>query len=129
MTRQARLEPEFAHFYPGVEPDTGTPPPRWRTRCWRCRLLLPSGGFVLDDRAMSGGHFEFRGGAGPRLGAPDRLALVRAPSARSERRWVSAARGGAREEQSHLGHQGVRRERLLDEVELRQEAAGHTSSA
>jgi len=22
MTRQARLKPEFAHYYPGVEPDT-----------------------------------------------------------------------------------------------------------
>ena len=39
------------------------------------RLLLPSGGFVLNERALSGGHFEFRGGAGPRLTAPERLAL------------------------------------------------------
>ena len=37
-----------------------------------CRLLLPSGGFALHERAMSGGHFEFRGGAGPRFTAPDR---------------------------------------------------------
>ena len=38
-------------------------------------FLLASGGFVLHERAMSGGHFEFRGGGGPRLAAPDRLAL------------------------------------------------------
>ena len=40
-----------------------------------CRLLLPSGGFVLNERAMSGGHFEFRGGGGPRCAPPERLAL------------------------------------------------------
>lgn len=75
MTRQARLKPEFAHFYPGVEPDTWHPAAALADRVLGCRLLLPSGGFVLRERAMSGGHFEFRGGAGPRLGAPDRLAL------------------------------------------------------
>jgi hypothetical protein len=38
-----------------------------------CRLLLPSGGFVLSDRALNAGHFEFRGGSGPRVVAPERL--------------------------------------------------------
>ena len=75
MIRQAQLKPEFAHFYPGVEPDTWHPAAALADRVLGCRLLLPSGGFVLYERAMSGGHFEFRGGAGPRLSAPDRLAL------------------------------------------------------
>ena len=75
MTRQARLKPEFAHFYPGVEPDTWHPAAALADRVLGCRLLLPSGGFVLRERAMSGGHFEFRGGGGPRRAAPDRLAL------------------------------------------------------
>ena len=38
-----------------------------------CRLLLPSGGFVLSDRALNAGHFEFRGGSGSRVIAPERL--------------------------------------------------------
>ena len=75
MLRQARLKPEFAHLYPGVEPDTWHPAAALADRVLGCRLLLPSGGFVLHERAMSGGHFEFRGGSGPRLAAPDRLAL------------------------------------------------------
>ena len=72
MTRQARLKPEFAHFYPGVEPDAWHPAAELADQVLACRLLLPSGGFVLHERAMSGGHFEFRGGARPRLAAPNR---------------------------------------------------------
>ena len=75
MKREARLKPEFAHLYPGVKPDTWHAAAELADKVLACRLLLPSGGFVLDVRAMSGGQFEFRGGAGPRLAAPDRLAL------------------------------------------------------
>jgi hypothetical protein len=75
MIRQARLKPEFAHFYPGVEPDTWHSAAELADEVLACRLRLPSGGFVLHERAMSGGHFEFRGGAQPRLAAPNRLAL------------------------------------------------------
>ena len=75
MMRQARLKPEFAHLYPGLKPDTWHAAAELADKVLACRLLLPSGGFVMDVRAMSGGHFEFRGGAGPRLSAPDRLAL------------------------------------------------------
>jgi hypothetical protein len=73
--REARLKPEHSHLYPGVEPD------RWEgarvlsDKVLACRLLQPSGGFVLNERALHPEHFEFRGGAGPRLVAPDRLAL------------------------------------------------------
>jgi hypothetical protein len=75
MMRQARLKPEFAHFYPGVEPDTWQPAAELADKVLACRLLQPSGGFVLHERALSSGHFEFSGGAQPRLAAPDRLAL------------------------------------------------------
>jgi hypothetical protein len=74
MPREARLKPEFAHLYPGIAAD------RWEgarvlsDKVLACRLLLPSGGFVLNDRALHPDHFEFRAGAGPRLVAPDRLA-------------------------------------------------------
>ena len=73
--REARLKPEHAHLYPGVEPN------RWEgarvlsDKVLACRLLQPSGGFVLNERALHPEHFEFRGGTGPRLVAPDRLAL------------------------------------------------------
>jgi hypothetical protein len=75
MTRQARLKPEFAHYYPVVEPDTWYAAAALADKVLACRLLLPSGGFVLNERAMSGGHFEFRGGGGPRSAPPERLAL------------------------------------------------------
>ena len=75
MTREARLKPEHAHLYPDIEPG------RWESagvladRALACRLLLPSSGFVLNERVLGGGHFDFRGGAGPRKAAPERLAL------------------------------------------------------
>jgi hypothetical protein len=75
MTRQARLKPEFAHLYPGVEPDAWHAAAALADTVLACRLLRPSGGFGLNDRAMSGGHFEFRGGAAPRTPPPERLAL------------------------------------------------------
>jgi hypothetical protein len=75
MQREARLKPEHAHLYPGIEPN------RWEgarvlsDKVLAVRLLLPSAGFVLNERALHPEHFEFRGGDGPRLAAPDRLAL------------------------------------------------------
>jgi hypothetical protein len=75
MQREARLRPEHAQLYPGVEPN------RWECarvlsdKVLACRLLMPSGGFVLNERALHAEHFEFRGGEGPRVVVPDRLAL------------------------------------------------------
>ena len=75
MQREARLRLEHAHLYPGVEPN------RWECarvlsdKVLACRLLMPSGGFVLNERALHAEHFEFRGGEGPRTVVPDRLAL------------------------------------------------------
>jgi hypothetical protein len=79
MKREARLKPEHAHLYPGVEPGTWQPAAALADRVLACRLMSPSGGFGLMERALSGGQFEFRGGAGRRLAAPDRL--VRDPRA------------------------------------------------
>ena len=62
MQREARLKPEHAHLYPGIQPD------RWEgarilsDKVLACRLLQPSGGFVLNERALHPEHFEFRGG-------------------------------------------------------------------
>jgi hypothetical protein len=74
MTREARLRPEHAHLYPGIEPGVWEPAVELADRALACRLLQPSGGFALAARALGGGHFEFRGGSAPRLGRPLRLA-------------------------------------------------------
>lgn len=74
MTREARLKPEFAHLYPGIEPGTWETAAELAERALACRLLLPSDGFVLSTRTLGGGRFDFRGGAGPRLTRPLRLA-------------------------------------------------------
>lgn len=74
MTREARLKPEYAHFYPGIEPGMWEAAAELAERVIVCRLLLPSEGFGLAVRTLAGGHFEFRGGQGPRLARPRRLA-------------------------------------------------------
>jgi hypothetical protein len=74
MTREARLRPEYAHLYPGIEPGTWEAAADLAERVLVCRLLLPSNGFALGVRTLGGGHFEFRGGRGPRLARPLRLA-------------------------------------------------------
>ena len=58
-----------------MEPDTWHPAAALADKVLGCRLLLPSGGFVLHERAMSGGTSSFAVAHGPRLAAPDRLAL------------------------------------------------------
>jgi hypothetical protein len=75
MKREARLKPEHAHLYPGIEPGAWEAARVLADKVLSCRLLLPSGGFVLNERALHPEHFEFRGGVGARLVVPDRLAL------------------------------------------------------
>ncbi|MDQ3136858.1 MAG: hypothetical protein M3Q93_04655 [Gemmatimonadota bacterium] len=75
MKREALLKLEHAHLYPGVAPSTWEGAGVLADKVLACRLLLPSGGFVLYERALHPEHFEFRGGTGPRLTVPDRLAL------------------------------------------------------
>jgi hypothetical protein len=74
MRREARLKVEHARLYPGVESGMWESAAVLGEKVLACRLLLPSGGFVLSDRALNAGHFEFRGGSGPRMIAPERLA-------------------------------------------------------
>jgi hypothetical protein len=61
--REARLKPEFASQYPGLEPGI------WETATVLADLLLaqhflrPSPGYMLSNRVLPEEHFEFRGGA------------------------------------------------------------------
>jgi hypothetical protein len=73
MRREARLKVEHAQLYPGIAPGVWEPAAVLGEKVLACRLLLPSGGFVLSDRALNAGHFDFRGGSGPRVVAPERL--------------------------------------------------------
>ena len=73
MRREARLRVEHAHLYPGVEPGVWESAAVLGEKVLACRLLLPSSGFVLSDRALNAGHFEFRGGSSARVLAPERL--------------------------------------------------------
>jgi hypothetical protein len=74
MRREARLRQEYAHLYPGLEPGVWESAAVLADRVLACRLLLPSGGFVLSDRVLGAGHFEFRGGTPPRGVGPEKLA-------------------------------------------------------
>ena len=73
MRREARLKVEHAHLYPGVDSGVWESAAVLGEKVLACRLLLPSGGFVLSDRALNAGHFEFRGGSGSRMVPPERL--------------------------------------------------------
>ncbi|HEY7636135.1 MAG TPA: hypothetical protein VH763_11350 [Gemmatimonadales bacterium] len=70
MRREARLKPEYAHLYPGVEPGVWESAAVLADRVLSARLLGPSSGFVLSDRALAMEHFEFRGGSRQRIAAP-----------------------------------------------------------
>ena len=75
MKREARLKLEHAHLYPGVAASVWEGAGVLADKVLACRLLLPSGGFVLYERALHPEHFDFRGGTGPRVTVPDRLVL------------------------------------------------------
>jgi len=74
MRREARLKLEHAQLYPGIEAGVWQSAGGLADKVLACRLLLPSGGFVLSDRVLANGHFGFRGGSPPRGAAPERLA-------------------------------------------------------
>jgi len=73
VRREARLRLECARLYPGVEAGVWEAAGVLADKVLACRLLLPSGGFILRDRALSGDHFEFRGGSAPRQLTPETL--------------------------------------------------------
>lgn len=74
MRREARLKLEHARQYPGIEAGVWESAGGLADKVLACRLLLPSGGFVLSDRVLANGHFEFRGGSPARGAKPERLA-------------------------------------------------------
>ena len=58
--REARLRPEYADLYPGVQPDVWLP----ATVVGQQLLLwhLATAATPQGERLMADGHFEFRGG-------------------------------------------------------------------
>ena len=65
--REARLRPEFAALYPGLEPGVWQDAVVLAEHVLREHVLRPSPGYMLSDRVLTKEHFEFRGGdSGPR---------------------------------------------------------------
>ena len=68
--REARLRPEFAPHYPGVEPNV------WFTAATLAEHLLArmlregKADLARIPRLLDPAHFEFRGGEGPSGGMP-----------------------------------------------------------
>ena len=60
--RQARLRPEYASLYPGLEPGLWEEAEDLAEQLLTQHLLRPSPGFGLSGRVLPGDHFEFRGG-------------------------------------------------------------------
>jgi hypothetical protein len=60
--REARLRPEFAPLYPGLEPGTWLDAAILAEQVLSEHLLRPSPGYMLSDRVLAKEHFEFRGG-------------------------------------------------------------------
>jgi len=63
--REARLRPEFAALYPGVEPGAWQDAVGIAEQLLSEHLLRPSPGYMLSDRVLAKEHFEFRGGEAP----------------------------------------------------------------
>jgi hypothetical protein len=59
--REARLRPEFAELYPGLEPDRWLPAARV-AEAVLANVLLQQMGEASPDRLLPEAHFEFRGG-------------------------------------------------------------------
>ena len=60
--REARLRPEFAALYPGLEPGTWQDALGLAEQILSEHLRRPSPGYMLSDRVLAKEHFEFRGG-------------------------------------------------------------------
>jgi hypothetical protein len=58
--REARLKPEFASLYPGVQPDVWMPASAIGQQLLLWHLTAPAA--PQGDRLMMDEHFEFRGG-------------------------------------------------------------------
>ena len=60
--REARLRPEFAALYPGLEPGAWQDADLVAEQVLSEHLLRPSPGYMLSERVLAKEHFEFRGG-------------------------------------------------------------------
>jgi hypothetical protein len=60
--REARLRPEFAPLYPGLEPGEWQDATAIAEQMLAEHLLRPSPGYMLSERLLAREHFEFRGG-------------------------------------------------------------------
>ena len=60
--REARLRPEFAPLYPGLEPGAWADAAALAEQMLTDHLLPPSPGYGLSERVLVKEHFEFRGG-------------------------------------------------------------------
>jgi hypothetical protein len=81
-SRQARLRPEAAHFYPGLTADTWVQAATMADMVWSIRLRHGLASAHLADRVLQPEHFEFRCGEGdngtagqPRRRVTDRTEL------------------------------------------------------
>jgi hypothetical protein len=60
--RLVRLRPEFAVFYPGLDPMVWETATELAARLLAQHTLQPSPGHMLTDRILPEEHFEFQGG-------------------------------------------------------------------
>jgi hypothetical protein len=60
--REARLRPEFAGLYPGLDQGNWQDATVLAEHVLSEHLLRPRPGHMLSDRALAKEHFEFRGG-------------------------------------------------------------------
>jgi len=72
--REARLRPEFAALYPGLEPGAWQDAAVLAEQVLSEHLLRPSPGYMLSDRVLAQEHFDFRGGD---FGSRPRIARTR----------------------------------------------------
>jgi hypothetical protein len=72
--REARLRPEFAALYPGLEPGTWRDAKALAEQMLTEHLLRPSPGYGLSERVLARQHFDFRGG---NAGSRPRIARTR----------------------------------------------------
>ena len=61
--REARLRPEFAALYHGLEPGAWQDAAALAEQMLTDHLLPPSPGYLLSERVLDKQHFEFRGGS------------------------------------------------------------------
>ena len=62
VVREARLRPEVADLYLGLEPGTWHDAKALAEQMLTDHLLRPSPGYGLSERVLAREHFEFRGG-------------------------------------------------------------------